>query len=185
MWLSSWFSWLSCLRSRLFARGLTPRHESLRGQPPSRSADSRCDCDGCGHVRFFSRGPFTHLCRAERECKSAKMALPPAQTTVLSFRFWSERKRGFGLPLLEALRPMQGHSASPATSTTHQLVAQPRKVREGCVTTVFSHRMISRSCSTENKVSPPTTATVPRRRIRRAFPDFTSPLTTNEQTYRR
>ena len=50
---------------------------------------------------------------------------------------------------------MQGHSAPPATSTTHQLVAQPRKVREGCVTTVFSHRMISRSWSTENGVSPP------------------------------
>ena len=30
-----------------------------------------------------SRGPFTHLCRAERECKSVKMALSPAQTTVL------------------------------------------------------------------------------------------------------
>ena len=30
---------------------------------------------------------------------------------------------------LEVLRPMQGHSAPPATSTTHQLVAQPRKVR--------------------------------------------------------
>ena len=29
---------------------------------------------------------------------------------------------------LEVLRPMQGHSAPPATSTTHQLVAQPRKV---------------------------------------------------------
>ena len=28
---------------------------------------------------------------------------------------------------LEVLRPMQGHSAPPATSTTHQLVAQPRK----------------------------------------------------------
>ena len=27
------------------------------------------------------------------------------------------------------LRPMQGHSAPPATSTTHQLAAQPRKVR--------------------------------------------------------
>ena len=39
-----------------------------------------------------SRGPFTHLCRAERECKSAKRALSPAQTTVLSFRCWSERK---------------------------------------------------------------------------------------------
>ena len=39
-----------------------------------------------------SRGPFTHLCRAERECKSAKVALSPAQTTVLSFRCWSERK---------------------------------------------------------------------------------------------
>ena len=37
-----------------------------------------------------SRGPFTHLCRAERECKSAKVALSPAQTTVLSFRCWSE-----------------------------------------------------------------------------------------------
>ena len=44
-----------------------------------------------------------------------------------------------------------------ATSTTHQLVAQPRKVREGCVTTAFSHRMISRSWSTENGVSPPLT----------------------------
>ena len=55
---------------------------------------------------------------------------------------------------LEALRPMQGHSAPPATSTAHQLVAQPRKVREGCVTTVFSHRMIARSWSTENGVSP-------------------------------
>ena len=53
---------------------------------------------------------------------------------------------------------MQGHSAPPATSTTHQLVAQPRKVREGCVTTVFSHRMISRSWSTENGVSPPLSA---------------------------
>ena len=30
---------------------------------------------------------------------------------------------------LEMLRPMQGHSAPPATSTTHQLAAQPRKVR--------------------------------------------------------
>ena len=30
---------------------------------------------------------------------------------------------------LEVLRPMQGHSAPPATSTTHQLAAQPRKVR--------------------------------------------------------
>ena len=50
---------------------------------------------------------------------------------------------------------MQGHSARPATSTAHQFVAQPRKVREGCVTTVFSHRMISRSWSTENGVSPP------------------------------
>ena len=39
-----------------------------------------------------SRGPFTHLCRAERECKSAKVTLSPAQTTVLSFRCWSERK---------------------------------------------------------------------------------------------
>ena len=39
-----------------------------------------------------SRGPFTHLCRAERECKSAKVVLSPAQTTVLSFRCWSERK---------------------------------------------------------------------------------------------
>ena len=29
---------------------------------------------------------------------------------------------------LEVLRPMPGHSAPPATSTTHQLVAQPRKV---------------------------------------------------------
>ena len=27
----------------------------------------------------------------------------------------------------EVLRPMQGHSAPPATSTSHQLVAQPRK----------------------------------------------------------
>ena len=33
---------------------------------------------------------------------------------------------------------MQGHSAPPAASTTHQVVAQqPRKAREGCVTTVF------------------------------------------------
>ena len=39
-----------------------------------------------------SRGQFTHLCRAERECKSAKWTLSPAQTTVLSFRCWSERK---------------------------------------------------------------------------------------------
>ena len=39
-----------------------------------------------------SRGPFTHLCRAERKCKSAKEALSPARTTVLSFRCWSERK---------------------------------------------------------------------------------------------
>ena len=39
-----------------------------------------------------SRGPFTHLCRAERECKSANRKLSPAQTTVLSFRCWSERK---------------------------------------------------------------------------------------------
>ena len=30
---------------------------------------------------------------------------------------------------LEVLRPMQGHSAPPATSTTHQLAAQPRQVR--------------------------------------------------------
>ena len=31
---------------------------------------------------------------------------------------------------LEVLRPMQGHSAPPAaTSTTHQLVAEPRKAR--------------------------------------------------------
>ena len=30
---------------------------------------------------------------------------------------------------LEVLRPMQGHSAPPATSTTQKLVAQPRKVR--------------------------------------------------------
>ena len=30
---------------------------------------------------------------------------------------------------LEMLRPMQGHSAPPATSTSHQLVAQPRKAR--------------------------------------------------------
>ena len=31
---------------------------------------------------------------------------------------------------LEVLRPMQGHSAAPpATSTSHQLVAQPRKAR--------------------------------------------------------
>ena len=58
---------------------------------------------------------------------------------------------------------MQGHSAPPATSMTHQLVAQPRKVREGCVTTVFSHRMISRSWSTENGVSPPLAVT---RRVR-------------------
>ena len=30
---------------------------------------------------------------------------------------------------LEVLRPMQGHSAPPVTSTTHQLAAEPRKVR--------------------------------------------------------
>ena len=46
-----------------------------------------------------SRGPFTHLCRAERECKSAKVTLSPARTTVPSFRCWSERIGGFGLPL--------------------------------------------------------------------------------------
>ena len=39
-----------------------------------------------------SRGPFTHLCRAERGRKSAKRALSPAKTTVLHFRCWSERK---------------------------------------------------------------------------------------------
>ena len=39
-----------------------------------------------------SRGPFTHLCRAERECKSAKVTLSPARTTVLSFRCWSGEK---------------------------------------------------------------------------------------------
>ena len=39
-----------------------------------------------------SRGPFTHLCRAERECKSAKVTLSPARTTVLSFRYWSGEK---------------------------------------------------------------------------------------------
>ena len=57
-----------------------------------------------------SRGPFTHLCRAERECKSAKVTLSPARTTVLSFRCWSERKvvldclyhRGF------VIRPLGG-----------------------------------------------------------------------------
>ena len=46
-----------------------------------------------------SRGPFTHLCRAERGRKSAKVTLSPAKTTVLPFHFWSERKGGFGLPL--------------------------------------------------------------------------------------
>ena len=39
-----------------------------------------------------SRGPFTHLCRAERERKSAKVTLSPARTTVLSFRCWSGEK---------------------------------------------------------------------------------------------
>jgi hypothetical protein len=46
-----------------------------------------------------SRGPFTHLCRAERGRKSAKVTLSPAKTTALPFHFWSERKGGFGLPL--------------------------------------------------------------------------------------
>ena len=32
-----------------------------------------------------SRGPFTHLCRAERGRKSADVALSPPQTTVLHF----------------------------------------------------------------------------------------------------
>ena len=32
-----------------------------------------------------SRGPFTHLCRAERGRKSAKVTLPPPKTTVLHF----------------------------------------------------------------------------------------------------
>ena len=32
-----------------------------------------------------SRGPFTDLCRAEEECKSAKVTLSPAKTTALHF----------------------------------------------------------------------------------------------------
>ena len=55
---------------------------------------------------------------------------------------------------LEALRPMQGYSVPPATSTTHQLVAQPREVRGGRVTTAFSHRMTSLSWSTTREKIP-------------------------------
>ena len=38
-----------------------------------------------------SQGPFTHLCRAGRGRKRAKVTLSPAKTTVLHFRYWSER----------------------------------------------------------------------------------------------
>ena len=52
-----------------------------------------------------SRGPFTHLCRAERGRKRAKVTLSPAFFHRAPLPFWSERKGGFGLPLLLELPP--------------------------------------------------------------------------------
>ena len=73
-----------------------------------------------------SRGPFTHLCRAERECKSAKVTLSPARTTVPSFRCWSERIGGFGLPLLAAPAEPQKPRTQPRLAA-----ATARKARFG------------------------------------------------------
>ena len=55
-----------------------------RAQVSSRHAQTHIS-----DVARRSRGPFTHLCRAERGRKRAKVALSPAKTTVLHFRCWS------------------------------------------------------------------------------------------------
>ena len=76
--------------------GETPETSALKGpceRTPivnERAQVSSCPLHSYTHthrpipdVARRSREPFTHICRAERECKSAKMALSPAQTTVL------------------------------------------------------------------------------------------------------
>ena len=66
-----------------------------------------------------SQGPFTHLCRAGRGRKRAKVTLSPAKTTVLHFRYWSERNSSFNF-LYSYYRPV----SSAVTRTFETAVAK-------------------------------------------------------------
>ena len=121
-------------------RHLKPRHWKIPvSEHRSRTREHKLVHDT--HRLIFdvarrSRGPFTHLCRAERGRNSAKVTLSPAKTTVLHFRCWSERKGGFGLPFgLPSAEPPaisgEEETASPATCRRmyerRKICARPRE----------------------------------------------------------